>query len=272
MNTINKFFISTALLFSSLVLMANEEYNTRFNEVVNDSIPLAKEILLEWEQNGPIDGDYYAAQFNYYLNQGVHIGICMAKELPLYVMEQGMTLTDSLGNPAGYMYGGVMAMDTLLLDSAITWLQRGIALFPERLDLRIGLSTTYKMMDDGDKMFATMCETVEWVMKHPKVQCTWTSDDKLGVDDTPIESTIQDYFSDCYYSGFWKHLAEPFVDLGLRYAPKSAIFMNDKAVLLMEKNDVKGALKLMKKALKFNPDDELIKGNVEYIEHQLKGK
>lgn len=264
-----KLFISFSMLFSSLALIANEEYNTRFNEAIVDSIPLAKEILLDWEQNGPLDGDYYAAQFNYYANQGLAMGLCTSQELPLYV-EQSMTLSDSLGNLAGYMYGGEMAMDTLLMDSAITWLNKGITLFPERLDLRIGLSTTYRMMDDGDKMYATMYETVDWVMTHPKMQYTWTSDEKLGTDDTPIESTIQDYFANCYYSGFWQHLAESFADLGLRYNPKSAIFINDKAVLLLDKDDVKGALKLMKKALKISPKDELIKDNIDYLEQQLK--
>ncbi len=261
------------MLIASMALSdacADESYNQRFNEALVDSVPLAKEILSDWEQNGPRDGDYYAAQFNYYMNQGFTFGLCMSAYLPLYVAEMGMYLTDSVGNPAGYMFTGVTSMDSLLLDTAITWLQKGIELFPERLDLRIGLSSTYRMMEDGDNMYKITKQTVEYIMAHKNIAFTWTSDERLGENDKPIESTIHDYFSDCYYSEVWRDFADKFVNLGLLFAPDSEILLNDKAVLLLDAHDAKGALRILKKAHKINPKDEYIKENMNYIKRLLK--
>ena len=80
---------------------------------------------------------------------------------------------------------------------------------------------------------------------------------------------MQDYFANCYYSTAHKDYAEKFADLGLRFSPKSAVFWNDKAVLKLDKDDIKGALELMEKALTFNPDDELIKGNIDHLKKML---
>ncbi|MBQ0082430.1 MAG: hypothetical protein KBT41_04025 [bacterium] len=270
MKTKHALLIMALLVCCSIYVSANEEYNTRFNNAVDDSLALAKKVLADWEQNGPHDGDFYAAYFNLYLNQGIEFGMCLFPSLPLYYRGDPMTMTDSLGNVVSYLYSGVMKVDTLIVDTAIRWLNEGIKLFPERLDLRFGLSTTYAMLDNGDSMYSVMRQTVEWVMANPAVQLTWTSDKELEDKDKTIESTIQDYISNCYNTVDWTHLAESFVELGLRYLPKSYILTNDKAVILMDKGDMKGALKTLKKAQRLNPEDELIKENIEFVKQEMK--
>ena len=83
---------------------------------------------------------------------------------------------------------------------------------------------------------------------------------------------MQDYFANCYYSTAHKEYAEKFADLGLRFSPKNAMFWNDKAVLKLDKDDIQGALELMEKALSFNPDDELIKDNINHLKKMLEEK
>ncbi|MDO4991853.1 MAG: hypothetical protein Q4E26_02725 [Prevotellaceae bacterium] len=269
--------ISSLLMLFAFSAMADEDYNTRFTTALQDSFPLAKEILAEWDQKGPKDGDYYAAHFNIHQNQALDRIINVTKYVPLYLQEgQYMVMQDSLGNEAGYMYNGITVGNKEQLDSAITWIKKGIETFPQRLDLRLGYSTLYRMLDDAENMYLKMEQTVNWILQNPDVTYTWTSDavvDKKEI----IDNVMQDYFGNCYYSSEYKSYAEKFADLGVRFSPNNAIFWNDKAVVRLEANDLQGALELMEKALTMNPDDELIKNNIKYIketieEEKKKGK
>lgn len=269
--------ISSLLMLFAFSAMADEDYNTRFTTALQDSFPLAKEILAEWDQKGPKDGDYYAAHFNIHQNQALDRIINVTKYVPLYLQEgQYMVMQDSLGNEAGYMYNGITVGDKEQLDSAITWIKKGIEKFPQRLDLRLGYSTLYRMLDDAENMYLKMEQTVNWILQNPDVTYTWTSDAVVDKKEA-IDNAMQDYFGNCYYSSEYKSYAEKFADLGVRFSPNNAIFWNDKAVVRLEANDLQGALELMEKALTMNPDDELIKNNIKYIketieEEKKKGK
>ena len=255
-------------ILTSFSVKADNDYNSRFNTALKDSFPLAKEILAEWDLKGPKDGDYYAAHFNIHQNQAFNYIMNVSKYIPLYLGENYMVMKDSLGNDAGYMYTGITLKDEIQLDSAITWIKKGIEKFPQRLDLRMGFSTLYRMLDDAGKMYSVMEQTVNWLIENPNTQLTWTSDSTIERN-LVIEDSMQDYFANCYYSTAHKDYAEKFADLGLRFSPKSAVFWNDKAVLKLDKDDIKGALELMEKALTFNPDDELIKGNIDHLKKML---
>ena len=255
-------------ILTSFSVKADNDYNSRFNTALKDSFPLAKEILAEWDLKGPKDGDYYAAHFNIHQNQAFNYIMNVSKYIPLYLGENYMVMKDSLGNDAGYMYTGITLKDEIQLDSAITWIKKGIEKFPQRLDLRMGFSTLYRMLDDAGKMYSVMEQTVNWLIENPNIQLTWTSDSTIERN-LVIEDSMQDYFANCYYSTAHKDYAEKFADLGLRFSPKSAVFWNDKAVLKLDKDDIKGALELMEKALTFNPDDELIKGNIDHLKKML---
>ena len=258
-------------ILTSFSVKADNDYNTRFNTALKDSFPLAKEILAEWDLKGPKDGDYYAAHFNFHNNQALNYMMNLSKYIPLYIGENYMVMKDSLGNDAGYMYNGVTLKDEAQLDSAISWINKGIEKFPQRLDLRMGYSSLYRMLDDAEKMYSIMEQTINWVLENPNTQLTWTSDSTIEKEAMILDS-MQDYFANCYYSTAHKEYAEKFADLGLRFSPKSAVFWNDKAVLRLDKDDVQGALELMEKALSYNPDDDLIKENIGHLKKMIEEK
>ena len=264
------------LLFSCLVALfalnaiADDDYNERFTTALKDSFPLAKEILAEWDLKGPKNGDYYAAHFNIHHNQALKYMIGIDNYVPLYAnIDELMPMTDSLGNKVGYIRQNISLEKPEELDSAITWIKKGIEKCPQRLDLRIGYSTLYRMLDDAEKMYSIMEQTVNWVLANPNTQYTWTSDQAIEKEPV-ISDSMQDYFSNCYYSTAHKDYAEKFADLGLRFSPNSAVFWNDKAVLKLDKDDLQGALELMQKALTFNPDDDLIKENIKHMKNMIK--
>ena len=267
-----RLFFSCLVALFALNAIADEDYNARFNTALKDSFPLAKEILAEWDLKGPKDGDYYAAHFNIHNNQALKFIVAIDKYVPLYAnIDELMPMRDSLGNEVGYIRQNIDLENPEELDSAITWIKKGIEKCPQRLDLRIGYSTLYRMLDDAEKMYSIMEQTVNWVLANPNTQLTWTSDQAIDKESV-ISDSMQDYFSNCYYSTAHKDHAEKFADLGLRFSPNSAVFWNDKAVLKLDKDDLQGALELMEKALTFNPDDDLIKENIKHIKNMIKEK
>lgn len=213
-------------------------------------------------------GDFYADNFNVHLNKAIMSEVALSGYLPLYVGEEYQIARDSTNSNELYMYDGYSVVDSLELDTAIAWLQKGIEECPQRLDLRLGLSSTYRTLDNGAMMLSTMEQTIDWLMSNKKKKVTWTSDITVDPEEMAVESAIHDYFVNCEYSSSHKHLAIKFVDLGIRYNPNYAIFYNDKAVILLDNGDNDGALKLMKKALELAPDDELIRSNIEYLENE----
>lgn len=239
-------------------------------QATTDSIPLAKEILAEWEQNGPRDGDFYSAKYNLHIRQAIKYELTKSRYMPLYATERHMVFKDSLHNISHYMYAAIQVADSTQLDSALTWLKEGIERFPGRLDLRLAHSTFYRMMDNSQLMYEQMEKTVDYAMAHPDSIWTWTCDEPVKQDEYPVEENIQEYFTNCNSSSSHKAMEEKFLDLGLRLSPTNAMFWNDKAALRLEAGDIKGALEILEAALKQNPDSKFLSKNIEQLKELLK--
>lgn len=211
-------------------------------------------------------GDAYADRFNEHLNAGLQSNLAMTAELPLYAYNtEVFTLTDSVtGEPEGFLYQGYYINDSEQVDSALMILNEGIAKFPNRLDLYFGLATTYLYIEQPDKMI----DIVEKAMKQEKKNkgnWLWSGDEILpDVTDYMYERVQEDF------ARFWEaedlERTERVAKMAVKYYPKRAEYWNNMGAVTMWKNDKKKAMKYFKKALKLNPDDELIKSNIEYIQ------
>lgn len=91
--------------------------------------------------SGDRSADRYVAEFNYYVNTAlVHSGLTTSTKYPSpneKVEGEIYTLSDSTGAVAGFMYF-TQIWDTLKADSALAVIDQGIALYPDRLDMRYG--------------------------------------------------------------------------------------------------------------------------------------
>ena len=216
-------------------------------------------------------GDEYAEVFNEHLNAGLKSSITMSVDLPLYAYNtEVMTLQDTVtGGPAGYMYEGYFITDSAQVDSAVMTLQEGIRKFPNRLDLYFGLAATYLYIDQPDMMIYI----VEKVMKQEKKnkgKWLWTADEPVPDDIVYVYERVQEDFA-----RFWAaedlERCERVAQMAVKYYPKRAEYWNNMGVVAIwkedfsEKPNFKKAMKYFQKALKFKPDDELIKANFEYV-------
>ena len=96
----------------------------RFNELVSEGkLDEAKMLLDTWPKKGRKSGDYYASQFNYYLNQSLHSGIQMATSLPLYAYGTDvMTIQDGQTGPLSLkLYDTITGIQTGRLADDMGW-------------------------------------------------------------------------------------------------------------------------------------------------------
>jgi len=210
-------------------------------------------------------GDAYADRFNEHLNAGLQSSITMSVELPLYAYNtEVLTLQDTAtGGPAGFVYQGYFITDSAQVDSATMTLHEGIKKFPNRLDLYFGLAATYLYIGQPDKMTGVVEEAMKQEKKN-KGNWLWSGDEILpDVTDYMYERVQEDF------ARFWEaedlERTERVAQMAVKYYPKRAEYWNNMGAVAMWKNDKKKAMKYFQKALKLNPDDELIKGNIEYI-------
>ena len=213
------------------------------------------------------NGDEYADLFNEHLNKGLKSGITMSVELPLYAYgEQMFTLQDTTneGGVAGFVYNGYTIVDSAQVDSAFMWLYKGIQAFPDRLDLYFGLAATYLYIDQPDMMIYIVEKAMQQEKKN-KGQWLWTADEKVDKDEDILFSRIQEDFSRFLEAEDLDN-AEKLARMAMTYFPKRAEYVNDLGTVYIYRNNLEEGLKYYKKALKLAPDDELIKGNIEYLE------
>lgn len=226
---------------------------------------------LAWGGGRPIwTGDVSADLFNEHLNKGLHAGITISVDLPLYACgEEVMILKDSIDENkiAGYVYNGYAIVDSAELDTAFMWLDKGIEKFPNRLDLYLGKATAqlYCLNVEG------MLQTLELAMKQEqknKGKWMWTNDEKLSKEYDILFERIQEDFKRFLEAEDLDN-AERLARMGMKYFPKRAEYVNNVGVVYIYRENLEEGLKYFQQALKMKPDDELIKANIEYIEQAI---
>ncbi|MBO7477883.1 MAG: tetratricopeptide repeat protein [Salinivirgaceae bacterium] len=215
-----------------------------------------------------MNGDYYADQFNLYLNKAIATGIQTSVNLPLYAYGTKLfVVRDTLGELAGYMYEGYNIVDTTRMDTALYWIKEGISNCPDRLDLYFGLATCCLWSDDSDEML-TVLEKVMLQEKKNNRKWLWTKDEQIPDTIDYVFERIQEDYERFLNAEMMEH-AENLVSMAIKYFPEREEYMNDMAVIYYIRQDFNEALKYFKKALEINPNDELIKANINKVEQVI---
>lgn len=237
-----------------------------------DSMPMIRVYLDRWAVEQPNCMDRYTAEFNYYFNQAIIPSLQTTVGLPPYV-DQYMTINDSTGNVAGYMYQGYYMADSLLWTVSNHWLDSALTQHPERIDIWQGEIMSYLYADDLEGMIRVFDRFIAYSVAH---KGAWLSmyDEEVQREE-PVMETVQDRFSTIAGNGYLDE-SEALLKVALRYYPESPIYTNDMAVIYYTRGDLENALLWMQKAAKLDPKDKLIKGNIKYvkkvIQSEKKGK
>ena len=110
----------------------------------------AEKVLADWEKATPKDPDLYVARFNFLLNKATK-----RTSVPAPAVAAGPAAA-ATSRPAVV----VVSYDPATMAQAAAVLKQGIALAPERLDMRMGLAKSYEMAGQPAPLLQTIREAL----------------------------------------------------------------------------------------------------------------
>jgi len=243
-------------IVSNLTAQTLDEYNTLAKQ--KDSVGQLA-LLKKWEKNNSNDPDYYVALFNYHAAR--------AKKEVLSIESQpgedeAFALIDSTDATAGYMTSRII-YDGPEVDKAIAAIGKGIAKFPNRLDMRFG--KIYLLGEDGNYEAFTN-EVIATVDYSNKIKNKWLWSGGKPQEDAVdfMLSTVQKYVYQLYETGNDNLLPnmQRISQSVLKYYPNHVESLSSVGVVYMLQNQPAKALVPLLKAHKVQPTDTIVLGNI----------
>lgn len=269
-------------LFSVLCGFASaQNVYDRFYEALQegDSAGMAATIG-EIRASGDQSADRFIAEYNYYVKKALLFsGMTSSTVYPdenEFVMGDIMTLTDSTGEVAGYMYF-IENWDEDIADSGIAVITQGISLHPDRLDMHYGKIHMLRKLRRWNAYADAIHATLDYADKHRKTM-VFPEGDATPIDTILIEG-ILDYERDLFEAiqnapdsitfvsrlellrGISEHM--------LRLYPKDVYSMNIMAITYQLVKDHKNSLAWLLKAEKVAPKDIIVLSNIADTYHML---
>ena len=239
--------LSIVLLSGVVFAQTRSELYGRFREAASNSDETAfAAVSADWERMYPDDAELYSVRANYFF---------------MLSMEEGIVAAEDGFYPE-------TRYDREKLDQATGTLAKGIAKFPDRLDLRLGKASMHLDADETGPAAREVQAALERSAVN-KNQWNWTLDESVGADGMDIlRDAVQDYLS-ALIDAEELTLAEEMIDTAVRLYPKDAVFLSDKGSLRYFAEDLEGALKWFQTAHDCAPDDQLISNNLSHVKKQL---
>ena len=239
--------LSIVLLSGVVFAQTRSELYGRFREAASERDEKAfSAVITDWEKLYPGDAELFSVRANYYFMQSMEEGIVAAED-GIYPETR---------------------FDREKLDRATGTLAKGIAQFPDRLDLRLGKVSMHLNADEPGPAVKEIQAALERSVVN-KNKWAWTLDESVGDDGMDIlRDSVQDYLSalmDAEELG----LAEEMIDTAVKLYPGEAVFLSDKGSLRYFAKDLEGALKWFQTAHDCAPEDQLITNNLSHVKKQL---
>ena len=243
-------------MLSNLTAQTLDEYNALAQQ--KDSVG-QQALLKKWEKTGANDPDYYIALFNYHA-AGAKKEVLSIQSQP--GEDESFALKDSTNATAGYMTSRII-YDGPEVDKAVAAISKGIAKFPNRLDMRFG--KIYLLGEDGNYDAFTN-EVITTVDYSNKIKNKWLWSGGKPQEDAVdfMLSTVQKYVYQLYETGNDNLLPnmQRISQSVLKYYPNHIESLSSVGVVYMLQNQPVKALESLLKAHKVQPTDTIVLGNI----------
>lgn len=217
------------------------------------------EVLHTWQDRESENAELLTSYFNYYLGRARQTLIALTTHEP---EGESLALTDSTGKPAGYM-GNQVYYDPDLLEQAFSKIDQGIGLYPDRLDMRFGKVTAYRLTGDWKNFTEEIVRAIRYSDTN-KNQWTWTNNEHKEDGEEFFLSSIQGYQSYLYETGNDSLLTNmrTIAEETLKYYPNDVEALSDLSITYLLSGAYDEGINALLKAEKINPKDGIILGNI----------
>lgn len=268
-------FMAMALLLvvtlgAQSVTMNEQDVQKRYEEAVNllnTNIDGAKTFLEKWEKEDPKNPELYSLWFNYYFAKSLQSVVELSPEPAANA--NGFVITDSTGKKVGYLQERTFYNDTLL-QMAFSWLDKGIAANPDRLDFYFGMATAALRADKD----SVCVETVVKAMDRAQIIGTkwiWTFGESRESEPNLLTECVQDFFISLYQKGNMEQ-AQALIEAAAARYPGNIMYISNAGILALTKGDLNKALDKFLQAEKLDMKDHVVLLNIAYTYRELGDK
>ncbi len=252
--------ILTILLSGLLLTSAGQNFNQQFNSLFDKKDVAGQEKLLaQWNSTNPNDPELYVAYYNFYVRQS------MKEVVGLENQPKGghsLEMKDSTGKVAGYM-NDLIEYDTSYLNKGFEYIDKGIKMFPNRLDMRFGKIYMLGQIMNFEAFTNEILKTIDYSKSNANA---WLWTDNKPQDDAKLFmlSAIHEYVLQLYNTEDDKLLdnMKRICETVLKYYPDHVESLSDLSIVYLINKDYDRALEVLLKAEKFAPTDFIVLNNI----------
>jgi tetratricopeptide (TPR) repeat protein len=250
--------IITILVFLASFSVYSQTYYDLFISALEKEDTLEMHnILTEWESKTPEDAEIFPSWFNYYLlkSRDELMALDEANSLaPKYVFNDSIEQDSVLVN---------MQVVTPNLDKGFEYIDRGIELYPLRLDMRFGKIHILGMTQDWDVFTQEVLDIVDYAVEIDN-RWEWTYGDSVIEAKDFFLRSVHDYVMKLYYSGndsLLINMREVSFKI-LSHYPNHIESLTDVATTYTLLKDYSSALEYLNKAEAIDSNDCLVLANL----------
>ena len=262
-----------------LPAMGQEVYDKFYDAIHEGDTVAMKEYMGQIRALNEQTAERYVAEYNYYYNKSkLFSGVFTSAEPPAkdeLVQGEVYPIIDTAGAFAGYMYF-VERYDYPLVDSALDIISRGIALYPDRLDMRYGkihfLQHLHRWDEFSNEIQATLNHSAE-------IHHQWIYPNSTSTGEEMITEAVFDYEKELFNAAQndentdeTSHKIELLRGIALQLYqqfPRYTENLNMIAITYQMTKEYPSALTWLLKAEKVSPKDGVILANLSYIYYFL---
>lgn len=251
------------LLSSFLIFTGNffaQDFKSAFDNYMTEGDTLKqREILNQWEIAEPNNAELYTSYFNYFFRLSRKEGISLNKNIP---NNEGFSIKDSVGQTVGYL-GRQVAFDMELFQKGIYKIDKGIQLFPNRLDMRFGKIYTLGEVENWEMFTNEIIKTVQHSAVN-KNNWTWTLNEPLNNGQDFLLSAIQDYQVQLFETeddSLLDNMSLIAKEI-LKLYPNHIESLSNLSIVYLLKEEFEKGIETLLAAEKINPTDVIILANI----------
>lgn len=247
------------------------DYRAEFQQLAaqGDTLGLAQ-LLADWERRDEQDPEIFVAYFNYYVLKSMQEVVQITTEPGVAQSLEIMPEDDPQGDALAFLHSQ-MQYHPEILQKGFDWIEKGIELYPSRLDMRFG--RIYMLGQLG--RYETFSNEVRATLDYSNLidhQWLWTDQQPLEDPVAVMLGAVQDYQSQLFQTddATWLPQMEAISRKVLQYFPDHVESLSNLAIVRMSQKQYPAALDLLTQAEALAPEDPIILGNKAYA-YLMKG-
>ena len=254
------------LLVQSFIFAQNFQDDFKKHYDNKDTVNQLK-TLIKWEKSDPKDPELFTSYFNYYVVNARKevLSVSTSKQVG-----ENLVLTDSTSKEVGYL-GSKIYYDYDKVEKGIAKINQGIALHPNRLDMRFGKIYVLGMLGNWKEFTTEIITTV----KHSSTNdnnWTWTNNKSREDGKAFFLTSLQTYQMQLYNTEDDALLVNmrDIANEVLKYYPDHVESLSNLSITYLLTKEYDKGLEVLLKAEKINPKDTIVLANIAHG-YKLKG-